>query len=88
MKTCFGAAGPNERAYKIGWKHQIGSVSAAARPGQGAVSYTHLDVYKRQESDWSPVDLWVLDHPKWPLLMKLDFGGECELSLFEIKPVS
>lgn len=38
------------------------------------------------ETDWSPVDVYVLDHPTWPLLLKLEFGGECELSLFEITP--
>ena len=66
----------------------FGEAQTTVRINEQPVKVRVLHAQDDGESDWSPVDLWVLDHPKWPLLMKLDFGGECELSLFEIKPVS
>lgn len=63
-----------------------GEAVATVRIGDEPISVPVLHAQDDRDSDWSPVDLWVLDHPQWPLLLKLDFGGECELSLFEITP--
>lgn len=63
-----------------------GKAQATVRIHEQPFKVPVLHAQDQQETDWSPVDLWVLDHPEWPLLLKLEFGGECELSLFEVKP--
>lgn len=60
----------------------------AVRIGDEAISVRTLHAQDDSETAWSPVDLWVLDHPQWPIIMQIDFGGECELSLFEVHPAS
>ena len=64
----------------------VGSAQTTVRIHEQPVKVPVLHAQDDRETDFSPVDLWVLDHPEWPLLLKLEFGGECELSLFEIQP--
>ena len=65
---------------------KVGTAQATVRIHEKPVKVQVLHAQDTTETDFSPVDLWVLDHPVWPILLKLEFGGECELSLFEIEP--
>ena len=47
-----------------------------AYQGEGAVSYTHLDVYKRQDMRWStPAEGTVSLHPAFSLSVDKSFAG-------------
>lgn len=63
-----------------------GEAVSTVRIGDEPITVRTIHAQDDSDSTWSPVDLWVLDHPKWPIILQIDFGGECELSLFEIKP--
>lgn len=65
---------------------KVGTAQATVRIHEKPVKVPVLHAQDTTETDFSPVDLYVLEHPVWPLLLKLEFGGECELSLFEIEP--
>ncbi len=65
---------------------KVGTAQATVRIFEKPVKVPVLHAQDTSETDFSPVDLWVLEHPVWPLVLKLEFGGECEISLFEIEP--
>ncbi len=65
---------------------RVGTAQATVRIDDKPFKVPVLHAQDTSETDFSPVDLWVMEHPLWPLVLKLEFGGECEISLFEIEP--